>query len=359
MTLQHSPLGNHARASRLLERLGWELPAVYTDPATEYQAATTGAAMHDASYVGRLKGTGPDLLDLLNRMSTNLVLNLQPSQGAPTILTTDRGRILDLLGVTHLGEYVLLLTSPGAQPVVIEWLDKYTIMEELTIEDITTSVAMLSVVGPRSQAAVEQWAGVSLGELAPFHCAAASFQGHSVQIIRRPLGELPAYDLLVAPESAAAVWQSLADDGVIPLGMEAFEASRINYGVPAYGLEMGEPYNPLEAGLIGSIDFHKGCYIGQEVIARLDTYQKVQRQLVTLRFSPDATVAADSPLHQEGRQVGKVTSVSQLPTTGEIIGLGYVRKGIDQVGMLLTLGDPSSGNAEIASIPMLFGPGAG
>ena len=79
------------------ESFGWKLPRVYSDVASEYQAAAEGVALHDSSYVGRLKASGDDALDLLNRLSTNLVLRLEPGQGAPTILTTDRGRILDLV----------------------------------------------------------------------------------------------------------------------------------------------------------------------------------------------------------------------------------------------------------------------
>ena len=150
MTLQRSVLHSVASPAggSFQEEFGWELPRVYTDAASEYRAATESAAVHDASYFGRLKATGEDALDLINRLSTNQVLGLQPGQGAPTVLTTDRGRILDLIGVVNTGNYALLLTSPGEQQPVIDWLDKYTIMEDLVVEDITSETTMLSVVGP-------------------------------------------------------------------------------------------------------------------------------------------------------------------------------------------------------------------
>jgi folate-binding protein YgfZ len=132
---------------------------------------------------------------------------------------------------------------------------------------------------------------------------------------------------------------------------------RIQHAVPLYGQEMGDAYNPLEAGLIGSIDFHKGCYIGQEVIARLDTYQKVQKRLVRLRFSPEAPVSPGAALEDNGHEVGKVTSVSSIPTTGELIGLGYVRTASLAVGANLQLAAPATGWAEIETLSQLFGPG--
>ena len=358
MRLQRSALHSiTAPGGGFQERFGWELPKAYTDFGSEYQAATEGVAVHDVSYAGRLKATGPDVLDLLNRMSTNEVLSLQPGQGAPTILTTDRGRILDLIGVVNTGDHILLITSPGAQRTVIDWLDKYTIMEDIAIEDVTGSTTMLTVFGPGSQAALESASGAALADLPPFHAVLESIGGHRVQVIRRPLGNLPSFDLLPPPTAAAAVWQRLVESGVTPVGVEAYEAVRVRYAVPFYRRELGESYNPLEAGLIGAIDFTKGCYIGQEVIARLDTYNKVQKHLVTLRFSSGSAVAEGNTLRQGDQSVGEVTSVTRIPTTGETIGLGYVRKEAATVGTRLELEGAADGWARIEELPQLFEPG--
>jgi folate-binding protein YgfZ len=333
--------------------------SAYTNVASEYQAATEKAGVYNTSSAGRLKASGDDALDLLNRLSTNRVVGLEPGQGAPTILTTDRGRILDLIGVVNIGDYVLLLTSPEQQQAVIDWLDKYTIMEDLTVEDITSQTAMLTVLGPASGSKLEEVLGVNLDQLPPYHTILASVAGQTLGVINRPLGELPGFDLIARSNDIDGVWQCLVDSGVTPIGAQAYEAVRLQYAVPVYGHEMGDAYNPLEAGLIGSIDFHKGCYIGQEVIARLDTYQKVQKRLVRLRFSPDARVFQDAALEDDGQQVGKVTSVTSLPTTGERIGLGYVRTVSLEVGAHLQLAAPAVGWAEIEDLSQLFGPGVG
>jgi hypothetical protein len=333
--------------------------SVYGDTASEYRAATEAAAVYDNSNVGRLKATGDDTLDLLNRMSTNRVLDLEPGQGAPTILTTDRGRILDLIGVANLGDYVLLLTSPGAQQTVIDWLDRYTIMEDLTLEDITGDTALLTVLGPASQVRLEPALGVPLAQIAPYHTLACTIAGHPARVIRRPQGQLPSFDLLLSSDAVPDVWRHLINSGITPIGSAAYEAVRVRHAIPVYGREMGDAYNPLEAGLIGSIDFHKGCYIGQEVIARLDTYQKLQKRLVMLRFSPDAAVSPGAALQHQDQAAGTVTSVSRTPTTGELIGLGYVRTANAIVATRLELADPARGWAEIESLPQLFGPGEG
>ena len=144
------------------------LPRAYSDVAAEYRAATEDAALHDSSDTGRLKAAGADALDLLNRLSTNEVLNLPSGRGAPTVLTTDRGRILDLLGVVNTGDYTLLLTGPGSQQKVIDWLDKYTIMEDLTVTDLTPDTALLTVCGPRSATALAAVLPAVLESLAGF-----------------------------------------------------------------------------------------------------------------------------------------------------------------------------------------------
>jgi len=349
MTLQRSALHPLAAAcgATFHERHGWELPLVYSDKSAEYLAATTAVAMHDASYAGRLKATGADGLDLLNRLSTNKVVDLEPDQGAPTIL----------IGVFNVGDYVLIVTSPGTQQQVIDWLDKYTIMEDLSVEDITSDTTMLSVLGPSSLATLEEVSGSVLGEVQPYHSLLIEAGGHRVRIIHHPLGELSRFDLLFAPEAASDIWQHLLALGITPVGVEAFDAVRVAYAVPALGQEMGDSYNPLEAGLIGSIDFAKGCYIGQEVIARLDTYQKVQKHLVRLQFSPEAAVSEGASLIHNGQTVGSVTSVTTIPTGGGIIGLGYVRKASAAVGARLELAEPAAGWAEIQDLPQLFGPG--
>ena len=335
---------------------------IYTDVAAEYRAITEGVGLHDSSYTGRLKATGEDALDLINRLSTNDIINLAPGQGAPTILTTDRGRILDLLGVVNTGEYVLLITSPDCQQAVIDWLDKYTIMEDLTVEDISGETSAFTLCGPVSATTL---AGVMAPEVAAddlegmvsYAVLEGVIAGQSVLITRRPLGDMAAFDVVVDTGSAAPVWEALAAAGATPVGLEAFNAALVQNAVPRQGREMGDAYNPLEAGLIGSVDFAKGCYIGQEVIARLDTYQKVQRYLVRLRFSDDATVEEGAGLELDGLRVGQVTSLAAIPSTGQLAGLGYVRTARATPGQTLTLAAPSSGTAEITDLPQLFGSG--
>ena len=307
--------------------------------------------------LGCLKATGEDALDLLNRLSTNKVDHLQPGHWAPTVLTSDRGRIVDLLSVVHAGECVYLLTSPGQQQPVMEWLDKYTIMEDLEVEDVSASITVAALAGDGAAAALgldaqetERLPGMQ------YPAPTVSVGGREAIAVSRPMGMLPCC-LLVAPAAAAdAIADALAAAGAVDASAVEWETLRIANGAPAYGSEMGEPYNPLEAGLIGAIDFTKGCYIGQEVIARLDSYQRVQKYLAVLRFSEGSEAAEGSELYHEGRPAGAVTSLYRTPG-GELRGLGFVRTAAAAPGQTLELQAPATGTATVEDTPKLFGPG--
>ena len=333
-----------------------DIPNSYGDPIAEYRSVINGVAIHDASYLGRIKAVGIDFLDLLNRLSTNKVDNLAPGQGAPTILTSDKGRIIDLVYTFNLGPYVLLLTSTGAEAKVIQWIDKYTIMEDSELEDTTRSTSLITVAGLRARPLLETHTGINLESLRNYGSLEAIVGSAKVTLIRMDLGPLQSFQLLVPMSDADAAWNVFSDSGAAPVGMMAWEALRIKTGVPVYGREMGESYNPLEAGLIGAIDFEKGCYIGQEVIARLDTYDKVQKVLVSLKPSCDAPIKEGCSLTYDGKPVGTITSLARIPGGRELVSLGYVRMKAAVIGNRLGVNGSSEASIEVTGIPKLFDP---
>ena len=336
---------------------GWELPATFGDVETEREALTQGIGLLDTSHVGRIKATGPDVLDLLNRISTNEVENLAPGTGAHTILTTDKGRILDLIWVYNSGDGFLILTSPQTSPRVIEWIDKYTIIEDIELEDATHSTGMVSLVGPQLPDFV---AKTFLGAFVDQDSIAGSTLGSaSVRVVRRTLGQLPRADIIFQAEDAAEVWSSLVSLGAAPAGQKAYHAARVQAGAPEGGVDMSESYNPLETGLWGSISFTKGCYIGQEVIARLDTYQKVQKNFVSLQLPPGAECGVGSKLVADGRQVGLVTSVVPLSDGSGSVGLGYVRPELTEPGTTVRLEGGDDTQVEVTARLEPLGPHRG
>ena len=300
----------------------------------EYEALTRRVGVVDRSDIGRLVVTGEDAVDLLERLSTNALTELAAGEGAATVLTTNKGRILDLLLVLRRDGDLLVLTGAGNQDKVAEWVDFYTFVEDVAVEDVTSTTAMLGVVGPGASATVEAVAGVAASDLAVYESRAGTVGGTSALVVRSdPVGE-PGYDVVVPADARVAVLDALMSTDAGPVGAEALDLVRIERGVPVFGHELTEAFNPLEAGLIDIISFTKGCYVGQEVVARLNTYDKVQKRLMRMRWSAGAGPEPGAKLVLDRKQVGVVTSAAAPPGGGGV-GLGYVRRAHASQGVAL------------------------
>ena len=306
-----------------------DIPEYYSSVGDEYRALREGVAMLDRSSVGRLRCTGEDALDLLNRLSTNDLVGLEAGTGAPTVLTSNKGRIVDLLYVFRLDGGLLVLTSPDTRQKVVDWIDFYTIIEDVVLEDLTADTAMLSLAGPGAASLLGKLTGQDLGAVRRYQSLGATITGVEAAIYRTDFVPPRAYDLVVDAAQAEDLWAEVLDSGrdagLVPAGAAAVEAVRVEQGIPAHGKELSEDFNPLEANLRDYISFTKGCYVGQEVVARLDTYKKVQKQLMGLAWGSDDSPETGAKLFRDGKQVGVVTSGVRSPRLSTGIGLGYVR----------------------------------
>ena len=256
----------------LADAYGWRLPNTYSSVAEEYEAATQGVGLLDRSYVGRLKLTGKDGLDLLNRLSTNKLEDLTVGQGMYTVLTSNKGRILDLLFVLRLDDHLLVLTGPENRRKVADWIDLYTFTEEVAVQDVTEEMAILAVMGSKAASLLDELtAPASGGSLSKYDSALASIGDTEVLVIRTDFAGLPGYDMALPASQARQLWRELSNRGaglgIKPVGMGALDVVRVEQGVPMYGEELTEAINPLEANLLDFISFDKGCYVGQEVVA--------------------------------------------------------------------------------------------
>lgn len=318
-------------AARMATVDGWDLPDVFSTVEAEYAAAHDGAVVHDASARGRLRLTGSSRLDFLHRMSTNDLRALQLGQGAATVLTTPIGRIVDRIIVYVRDEDLIVLTSRGAQSAVAGWLKKYIFFnDDVQIHDVTLNHGMLSLFGKRAREAAAQLAGQDVSGL-KLHAWQPGLE-QSILARADPIAG-DGFHLLAA-ESAplASLWQRALEAGAAPIGEAVFEVLRIESGLPRYVHELSDAYIPLEAGLWADVSFSKGCYIGQEIIARMESRQRLAKQLVGLRS--DATLHAGAELHAADAAVGKVSSAAARPGGGSI-GLGFVKPASALIGTRL------------------------
>jgi hypothetical protein len=306
------------------------VPSFYTSATAEFTAALSMPVLIDRSFLGLARISGKDAGNLLHRLTTNEMRHLQAGQGVVNIFTTAKGRILDVVEMLRRNEDYLLITSAGRAATVLQWIDKYTFIEEVHGEELTERDALFSIFGKIS----DGFAGPAFDDLPFQHFRNAQIDGVEV-MVQRTNGIAPdGYNVIANVEGASIVWEFLRRHAE-PIGFSAYEALRVHAGIPAADAEITEQQNPHEVNLLAFINFEKGCYIGQEVVARLDTYDKVQRRLVGVEFESERVPAPKSSLWIDDAEVGVVTSAVFSPVRQKAIGLGILHRKFAEAGCRL------------------------
>ena len=278
-----------------------------------------------SDYFSRIDIYGEDSLDLLDRLSTNKLDDLtDPFMGMHSVLTTNKGRIIDLLSVNRLPDKVLLMTAGESKNKVIDWIEFYTIMEDVTLKDVSTETCHFRLIG-------DSWEDLfpTMTDLPIHNSFIWEFEGESFIAIKEEMSSFPCVDVIGTAGVKNKLTQVFSTKSN-SLTLEEFTQLRLELGIPAFGYELTEDFNPLEAGLISHINFNKGCYIGQEVVARLNTYDKVQRKLVRLSWEG---IPAEKDITYDGHLVGVITSAMNGA------GLGFVRNSHAELSKELECGN--------------------
>ena len=279
---------------------------------SDYQALVSGAALQLRPHCGVLRLEGRDRVDFLQRMTTNDIARLQAGQAALTILTSPVARIDAVFTVLCRPDDLLLLTSEGQADALRQGLQgQIFFMDKVTVTDESASLRRLRIVGPAAGDLLTA-AGLPLpADDDSFH------EEGGVIVLRQERFDLPGYAIACAADELIALQERLTDAGAALLtDNAAYEARRIELGRPRPGRELTDTVNPLEAGLTWACAENKGCYTGQEIIARQLTYDKVTRSLVRLRS--DLPLAEGAPVRVNDRAVGTVTSSGLSPTAGPL-----------------------------------------
>jgi folate-binding protein YgfZ len=290
---------------------------------TGYWAGRTGAALRDEGDHARLWLGGDDRIAFLQRISTNDV-RLVPGQGVVTVLTSPTARIQAVLTVLAMPTGLLLLAGPGQGPAIFNTLRTQIFFnDKVALEGRGGALAQFNLLGPRAVDLLAQVAG-PVDDLPLFGWRTVSSAGVDVTVQRHEGLGSDGFTLLAPSPAALAVKTALRRAGAVALDEDAYHVLRVEAGVPAPGFELTEQVNPLEAGLRRFCDDHKGCYTGQEIIARQITYDKVTTHLVGLLLGDMA--APEAKVIAEGRQVGWVSSAVHSVALDRPIALAFVRR---------------------------------
>lgn len=299
----------------------------FGDAACEAAAARDEAAIFDLTLRTHLTLTGRDRARFLHGFCTNDIKKLQPGEGCEAFVTNIKGRIVDHIFVFVDAEAIHIEATAGREDALFAHLDRYLITDDVQIARRSGELGTLFVAGPRAAARLSDVA--SLDELAPCGHLAADVRGTAVQFRRVDLFGEPGFALVAARPALADLWQALVASGIFPAGRTVFEANRIAAGLPAYGVDLTEDNLAQEAMRTRRcISFTKGCYLGQEPIARLDALGHVNRQLAGLRLHSNLVPAPGAQVTADGKEAGVVTSSILEPSKGRAIALGMLRSSI-------------------------------
>lgn len=323
-------------------------PSSFGNDREAIDAAKAGLALWDRSSWGLLQLKGEDRSRFLHNQTTNNINSLQPGQGCDTVFVNSTGRTLDLATAYATEDAILVLVSPNRRGQLMQWMDRYIFpMDKVELADISGDNAIFALLGSESDSLVKHLGGESIvGEPEGTHLLVQMGE-NSIRIAVGSGLALPGYTLIVPVGAAAQIWSKLTELGAIPLGDRVWEQLRILQGRPVPDKELTEDYNPLEAGLWKAISFDKGCYIGQETIARLNTYKGVKQRLWGVKLN--APVAAGTPVTVAGDKVGVLTSYTQTDTGS--FGLAYVRTKAGGEGLTVEVGEASG---ELVGVPFLI-----
>jgi folate-binding protein YgfZ len=332
---------------------GREVVAGYGDVETEYRAARQAVALHDATYREALRITGEDRASFLHGMVTQEVKGLAPGAATYAAMITVKGAMVADARLLRREADLLLDVEPGLGAKVREFLEKFLISEDAELHDATGELGVLRLLGPRTAELLGAALGGPFAPLPQDATRAAPLAGQEVLLVGSTRVEPHGVELLVPRAGLEAVWKALVAAGpafgLAPLGWRALEVLRVEAGVPRYGQDMVDTTIPLEANLAHAISYNKGCYIGQEVIARATFRGHMNRKLAGLLLG--ATEAAPgTELKKDGKKVGWVTSVVRSPLKGQAVALGYVHRDHLEPGTVLAVGDGPA-EATVSALP--------
>ncbi len=355
---QHTQLG-----ATFEEITGWEMPVHYGDVAAEHRAVREAVGIADLSHRGKLRVTGEDRVKWLQSVISNDILPLQAGQGLYSSLLTHKGKMLTYFRLYMHSDTVIVEDVGEIGEATFQALRKFLLYgTKAKMENCAETWGLLLVSGPKATQVIQSAFGVDVTDLKPVDFVTAQIGGHSALVLRtEETGEVD-IEVLLPVESLLTAWTSAlqagAKFGIRAIGTLARETLRMEAGLPKAGPDLNEEIVPPEANLEGkAFSLNKGCYPGQEVVARMDTYGNVRRKLVGLVLQDSVIPPHGAKLYSGDREVGWVSSAIHSPQFNKPIAFGFPLRDFSAAGTELTVEcDGSKHAATIHALPFYTRP---
>src|ERR1700675_4516386 len=316
---------------------GCALPDYWTDPRAEEEFARKSVALVDKNYRAYLSFAGPDRVRYLNAILTNNIKDLSSGQGDVSLLLNPQGHILAEIETYALADSLFCVSYAMIRERLIEWLDKYIIMDDVTLTDETQRYGTLALEGPEAAGVVRELTRIDLAEISELGRKETTVESIPCWITKRSAGGVAGCEFSGERETMVNLWHVLSEivkrhDGG-PMGYEALSAQRLAQGVPWFGYEFGEKQIPHEAAWEAThISYTKGCYTGQEIVERVRSRGQVNRRRVELLFTGEHVPENGAELTVDGKAAGYVTRAARSWFPPSILGMGYLSKEHRSVG---------------------------
>jgi folate-binding protein YgfZ len=341
-TSSKSPLDAvHQRLGAVMvARDGWSVPASYGDLLFEYAAVREdGAGVVDLSARGRILVSGSEAVPFLNGLITNDMKTLAENSWMPAAFPNVQGRLIASVRVVRLKDEgtvrnvcptFLIDTEPATHERVLKIIERFTLAGDFRVSDITHQTALLSVQGKKAAGVVRSVLGEEVASLnANGAIQTAGPNGDAtdlVTVIRATHTGEEGFDVMLNSAPASAMWDALNNTGARPVGYDALEILRIEAGLPRYGVDMDDTNVVTETTLDDAVSYTKGCYVGQEIIARIKYRGHVAKKLSGIAFEQAVKVEANAPIKSpDDKDIGRLTSKTYSPHLGRTIALGYLK----------------------------------
>ena len=317
-----------SNGAQFINSKNWQIPLDYGNINSELHYVRDTVGILDRSYLGKISLSGEDTIDFINRISTNDMTKLIMSTLCDTVFITPKGRIIDYCRVIKQGTEYIIISSYVDCLHLMDWINRFLILEDIHIKDVSKNYVWLALIGPRSRVFLGALNGQpvipddEIVWINRFDIQFPAFINNNFYV--------PAYNICLPVDSCLEIIVKLKDillefDGGM-VGDTAFQITRVESGMPDWGTELTEEYNPHEARLLKAVSFTKGCYTGQEVIARLDTYDKVQKYLMIIEMQDVVNAATPFDVFLDDEKIGILTSYAFDPLENRSVGLGYIKK---------------------------------
>ncbi len=335
------------------------IPANQANTLAEYAAVRDGGAgLLDLSSRGRILVSGSEAVTFLNGLITNDMKALDENHWMPAAFPNVQGRLIAAIRVIHKDDGFLIDTESVTHGSVLKLVERFTLAGDFRVADLTDELSLLSIQGAKAPEVVGAVLGERLADLDCYAVATVDWQGERLTVIRATHTGEDGFDVFVPKSNAETLRTAIVSAGAHPVGFDALETLRIEAGIPRYGIDMDETNVVTETNLDEAVSFTKGCYIGQEIIARIKYRGHVAKKLTGLVF--DGEVALESSgkiLSTDDKEIGRVTSSAFSPRLNRTIALGYVKYDYLKAGTTVKVDDAGheQQTARVTELPFVSG----